>query len=103
VDAVINIYAGNLAYAVTEEDLRTAFEAYGPVDKVAVIMDRLTGRSRGFGFVEMTNDEDGKAAINGLHDVDLKGRKLLIREARPKGDEQGGGSGGGYPRRERSA
>ena len=97
---MINIYAGNLAYAVTEEDLRTAFEAYGQVEKVAVIMDRLTGQSKGFGFVEMPNDEEGKAAIAGLHDVDIKGRKMLIREARPKGDTQSGGSG--YRRRENS-
>jgi RNA recognition motif-containing protein len=100
VDAVINIYTGNLAYSVTDEDLRTAFEAYGQVEKVAVIMDRLTGNSRGFGFVEMPNDDEGKAAIAGLHDVDLKGRKMLIREARPKVEGQGGGSG--YSRRERS-
>jgi RNA recognition motif-containing protein len=96
---MINIYAGNLAYAVTEEDLRQAFEAYGQVEKVAVIMDRLSGRSRGFGFVEMPNDEEAKAAIAGLHDVDLKGRKLLIREARPKGEQGGGGGYGDRPPR----
>jgi RNA recognition motif-containing protein len=101
VDAVINIYTGNLAYAVTEDDLRAAFEAYGQVEKVAVIVDRLTGRSKGFGFVEMPNDEEGKAAIAALYEVDLKGRKMLVREARPKGEGQSGGSG--YQHRERSS
>ena len=83
---MVNIYAGNLAYTTTEDDLRSAFEQYGTVEKVSVISDRLTGRSRGFGFVEMPNDEEGKNAIANLHDVDLKGRKLLVREARPKGE-----------------
>ena len=96
---MVNIYAGNLAYSVTEEDLRGAFEAFGAVEKVSVIMDRLTGRSRGFGFVEMVNDEEARAAISALHDVDLKGRKMLIREARPKTETAGGG--GGYGRHER--
>ena len=82
----MNIYAGNLAYSVTEDDLRAAFERYGKVEKVSVISDRLTGRSRGFGFVEMPDDEEGKAAITNLHDVEVKGRKLLVREARPKGE-----------------
>ncbi|RPH93460.1 RNA-binding protein [candidate division KSB1 bacterium] len=84
----MNIYAGNLAYSVTEEDLRGAFEQYGKVERVSVISDRLTGRSRGFGFVEMPNDDEGKNAIASLHDVELKGRKLLVREARPKGEER---------------
>lgn len=86
---MVNIYAGNLAYTVSEEDLRAAFEAYGAVERVAVIMDRLTGRSRGFGFVEMTNDDEARNAISALHDADLKGRKMLIREARPKGESEG--------------
>jgi RNA recognition motif-containing protein len=82
----MNIYAGNLAYSVTEDDLRQAFERHGTVEKVSVISDRLTGRSRGFGFVEMPNDEEAKAAITNLHDFEVKGRKLLVREARPKGE-----------------
>ena len=85
---MINIYAGNLSYSVTEEDLRGAFESYGAVERVSVIMDRMTGRSRGFGFVEMPNDDEGNAAIAALHDQDLKGRKLLVREARPKNEMQ---------------
>jgi RNA recognition motif-containing protein len=83
---VVNIYAGNLAYGVTEDDLRQAFEAYGKVDRVSVIVDRLSGRSRGFGFVEMPNDDEARNAIANLHDVDVKGRKMLVREARPKGE-----------------
>jgi RNA recognition motif-containing protein len=87
---MLNIYAGNLAYSVTEEDLRQAFSAYGEVERASVIMDRLTGHSRGFGFVEMTNDDEARAAIEGLHEADLKGRKMLIREARPKGEQVAG-------------
>ena len=83
---MLNIYAGNLAYAVTEDDLRQAFSAYGRVDRASVIVDRLTGRSRGFGFVEMPNEAEARAAIEGLHEADLKGRKMLIREARPRGE-----------------
>lgn len=83
---MLNIYAGNLAYTVTEEDLRQAFSAYGTVERASVIMDRLTGRSRGFGFVEMADEAEARAAIEGLHEADLKGRKMLIREARPKGE-----------------
>jgi RNA recognition motif-containing protein len=84
---MLNIYAGNLAYSVTEEDLRQAFGAYGKVERASVIMDRLTGRSRGFGFVEMPNETEARTAIEALHEMDLKGRKLLIREARPKGEQ----------------
>ncbi len=97
---MVNIYAGNLAYSVTEEDLRGAFEAYGTVERVSVIADRLTGRSRGFGFVEMPNDAEGQTAIASLHDVDLKGRPMLIREARPKAEGHGGYN---QPRQEHSA
>jgi RNA recognition motif-containing protein len=93
---MINIYAGNLAYAVTDEDLRIAFEEYGTVDKASVIVDRLTNRSRGFGFVEMPNDDEARAAIAALHDFEVKGRKMLIREARPKME-----SAGSYDRQNR--
>jgi RNA recognition motif-containing protein len=83
---MVNIYVGNLAYTLTEDDLKAAFEAYGTVEKVSLVTDRQTGRARGFGFVEMSNAEEAKAAIAGLNDVDLKGRKLLVNEARPKED-----------------
>ncbi|MBI5060607.1 RNA-binding protein [candidate division KSB1 bacterium] len=80
----MNIYVGNLAYGLTEDELRGAFEQYGAVDKVSLIIDKMTGRSRGFGFVEMTNEDEARNAIASLHDVDLKGRKLLVREAEPR-------------------
>jgi len=84
---MLNIYAGNLAYSVTDEDLRQTFSAYGKVERASVILDRLTGRSRGFGFVEMSDESEARAAIEALHESDLKGRKMLIREARPKGEQ----------------
>jgi RNA recognition motif-containing protein len=83
---MVNIYVGNLAYAVTEEDLRQAFEGYGQVERTSVISDRLTGRSRGFGFVEMVNDAEAQAAIAALNETPLKGRNLLVNEARPQTD-----------------
>ena len=83
---MVNIYVGNLSYQLTEPELREAFEQYGTVSACSLIAARLTCRSRGFGFVEMPNDDEGKAAIEKLHDVELKGRKLLVREARAKGE-----------------
>lgn len=88
-----NIYVGNLPFQTTEEDLRTMFAAYGTVDNVNIIMDRMTGRSRGFGFVEMSDSSAAEAAINALNGSDVDGRALTVNEARPK--TQGGG-GGGY-------
>ena len=81
-----NIYVGNLAFSVTESELRTAFEEYGPVDKVNIIQDRETGRSRGFAFVEMADPENAKKAIEGLNLVSLNDRKITVNEARPKPD-----------------
>jgi RNA recognition motif-containing protein len=95
---MINVYVGNLAYSVTEDDLKAKFEECGTVEKASVIIDRLTGRSRGFGFVEMPNDEEAKKAIESMHDVELKGRKMLVREARPKSEMPRGDR---PPRRER--
>jgi RNA recognition motif-containing protein len=97
---MVNIYVGNLAYTATEDDLRSAFEAYGTVEKVSLVTDRMTGRARGFGFVEMPNESEAKAAIQGLHDADVKGRKMLVNEARPKEDRPRRPSGGGSSRRE---
>lgn len=89
----MNIYVGNLSYNATDSDLRQAFEAYGTVSSCSVIEDRETGRSRGFGFVEMPNAAEGKAAIEALNGVDLVGRALRVNEARPREDrpERGGG------------
>ena len=79
-----NIFVGNLNFNTSEEDLRQLFEAYGQVDRVSIMTDRDTGRSRGFGFVEMTNAEDGDKAIAALNGQEVGGRTLNINEARPK-------------------
>lgn len=91
-----NIYVGNLPFQTTEDDLRTMFGAYGPVDNVNIIMDRMTGRSRGFGFVEMSDASAAEAAINALNGSDLSGRALTVNEAKPKSEGGGARSGGGY-------
>ncbi|MFN7181781.1 MAG: RNA recognition motif domain-containing protein [Planctomycetota bacterium] len=80
----MNIYVGNLSEDVTEEELRTTFETYGVVTSVAIIKDRNTGQSRGFAFVEMPSQEEGKNAITGLNGKELKGRTLKVSEAYPK-------------------
>lgn len=81
---MINIYVGNLSYSVTDDELRDAFSAYGEVAKAKVIMDRETGRSKGFGFVEMPDKAEGNAAIEALNDAELSGRKMRVNEARPR-------------------
>jgi RNA recognition motif-containing protein len=85
----MNIFVGNLAYTATEEEVRQLFEGYGAVDTVNLLMDRDTGRPRGFGFVEMPDDTEARAAIAGLNGTSLGGRALTINEARPR-DERGG-------------
>ena len=97
----MNIYVGNLAYEVGDEDLETAFGEFGEVTSARVISDRYTGRSRGFGFVEMPKSEEAQAAIAAMNGKDLKGRALNVNEARPR-EEGGGGAGGGGRRQERS-
>jgi len=94
----MNIYAGNLSYSTTESSLREAFEAYGDVKSAAVITDRDTGRSKGFGFVEMDDEAQAKAAIEGLNGTDLDGRNINVNEARPRPERRGGGGGGGRGR-----
>jgi RNA recognition motif-containing protein len=91
----MNIYVGNLSRDVTDADLRQAFEPFGQVSSAAVITDRFSGESRGFGFVEMAGKAEGQAAIAGLNGKDLKGRMLNVNEARPRDDSRGGGRGGG--------
>jgi RNA recognition motif-containing protein len=95
----MNIYVGNLSYGVTEGDLRQAFEAFGDVEaaKVLRVKDTYTGRSKGFGFVEMPNEPEGRSAIDGQKTKDLKGRKLNVSEARPRseGPRKRGNRGGG--------
>jgi len=90
-----NIFVGNLDFNTSEEELRQMFEAHGQVDRVSIMTDRDTGRSRGFGFVEMTNAEDGDKAIAALNGTQVGGRTLNVNEARPKVERGGGGGGGG--------
>lgn len=92
-----NIFVGNLDFNTSEEELRQMFEAHGQVDRVSIMTDRDTGRSRGFGFVEMTNAEEGDKAIAALNGTQVGGRTLNVNEARPK-VERGGGGGGGRDR-----
>ena len=92
-----NIFVGNLNFNTGEDELRQMFEQFGQVDRVSIMTDRDTGRSRGFGFVEMTNAEDGEKAIAALNGTQLGGRTLNVNEARPK-MERSGGSGGGRGR-----
>lgn len=80
----MNIYVGNLSYDVTENDLRSAFSEFGGVSKVNVIMDRMTGKSKGFAFIEMDNDAEGQKAIEELNGADLAGRNLKVNLARPR-------------------
>ena len=80
----MNIYVGNLSYEVTQDDLREAFGAHGEVVNASVITDKFTGRSRGFGFVEMATEDQARAAIDALNGTDLKGRNLNVNEARPR-------------------
>jgi RNA recognition motif-containing protein len=87
------LYVGNLAYGISDSDLEQLFGAYGTVQSAQVIMDRDTGRSKGFGFVEMGTDQEAQAAISGLNGTESEGRALTVNEARPK--ESGGGGGGG--------
>jgi RNA recognition motif-containing protein len=87
----MNIYVGNLSPEVTEEDLKQAFEAYGQVDSVNVITDKFSGRSRGFGFVEMPTKAEGQAAIDGLNGKELKDQALKVNEARPRPEGRRGG------------
>jgi len=91
------LYVGNLSYNVSSSDLDQLFSQYGTVQSSQVIQDRDTGRSKGFGFVEMDSDAEAQAAIDALHDQEHMGRRLTVNEARPREDRGGGGGyGGGY-------
>ena len=91
----MNIYVGNLSFETAEENLRQAFEAYGEVSKVNIITDRDSGRSRGFGFVEMPSKGEADAAMTGLNGQELNGQMLNVNEARPRTENSGGNRGGG--------
>ena len=82
----MKLFVGNLPFSASEEELKTAFVDFGAVDNVKIIIDKFSGRSRGFGFVEMPNDSEAKTAIDQLHDRDFKGRKLIVNEAKPRPD-----------------
>lgn len=92
----MNIFVANLDFSVQSDDLRDLFETYGEVDSAKVIMDRDTGRSRGFAFVEMTNDEDGRKAIDELNDSEISGRRIVVKQAEDRERRGGGGGRGGY-------
>lgn len=87
-----------MSYDTSEDDLRKAFEAHGQVDSAAVISDQYSGRSKGFGFVEMSNETEARAAMDSLNDSDLMGRTLKVNEARPRNEGQRGGNRSGYRR-----
>ena len=89
------LYVGNLSYNIRDDDLQQAFAAYGSVASAKVMMDRDTGRSKGFGFVEMGSDAEAQAAINGLNSQALDGRAVVVNEARPREERPGGFGGGG--------
>lgn len=90
-----NIFVGNLSFNTNEDELRQLFESYGQVDRVSIMTDRDTGRSRGFGFVEMASNDDGEKAIAALNGSQIGGRTINVNEARPKSDRGSGGGGGG--------
>jgi RNA recognition motif-containing protein len=89
------LYIGNLSFDATENDLRDLLGAHGPVNEINIVMDRETGRARGFAFATMNTEEGAKAAIAGLNGKDWKGRALTVNEARPREERSGGGGGGG--------
>jgi RNA recognition motif-containing protein len=89
------LYVGNLSYDTSDSKLQEMFEEYGSVQSAQVIMDRDTGRSKGFGFVEMSSDQEAQAAITGLNGKEVGGRSLTVNEAKPREDRGGGRSGGG--------
>ena len=95
----MNIYVGNLSHDVTEDDLREAFESYGTITSVKVIKDRFSGESRGFGFIEMPASAEAKSAMDELDGTELKGKTIIVNEARSRTDKRRGGGGRGGGRR----
>ena len=89
------LFVGNLPFGVTEDELREVFAKHGAVNDCHIVMDRESGRSKGFGFVEMTSNDDATKAIAATNDTDLGGRQLKVSEARPRAERSGGGGGGG--------
>jgi len=99
----MNIFVAKLNFDTQESDLQDAFSQYGEIESVKIIMDKFTGRSKGFGFVEMPNDEEAMNAINELNDAEVDGRTIVVKKAEPRENRSnnrgGGGGGGGYNRR----
>ncbi len=91
----MNIYVGNLPYAIDDDQLQELFEEYGSVTSARVIIDKFSGQSKGFGFVEMSDDQEAQQAIDALNDFDYMGRKLRVNESQPRPGGGGGGGGGG--------
>lgn len=96
----MNIYVGNLPYKITENELRDLFGAYGEVSSVSMIKDKMTGQSKGFGFVDMPNAGEATAAINGLNEQAVQGRNIKVNEAKPREDRPRGGDRGGFKPRD---
>src|SRR5260370_34392571 len=94
-----NIFVGNLSFGATEDTVRALFETHGTVDRVNICTDRDSGQPRGFGFVEMANDNEAEKAISAVNGKELDGRALNVNEARPKAERSGGGGGGGFGRK----
>lgn len=88
----MNIYVGNLNYNLSEDDLRATFEEHGEVSSAKIIIDKYSGRSKGFGFVEMPNDDEATAAIEALNDKDVGGRNMKVNQARERSDDNRGGN-----------
>ena len=94
----MNIYVGNLSWQMTDEDLRTLFEQYGSVTSAKIVKDKVSGRSKGFGFVEMPDETEAQNALSSLYESEVLGRKIIVNEAQPKPQGTGGG-GGGFKKR----
>lgn len=96
----MNIYVGNLSWGLSDQDLANLFANYGEVASAKIVIDKFTQRSKGFGFVEMANDEEAKTAISSLNETEVDGRNIVVNESRPKPEGSGGaGGGGGYKKR----
>lgn len=94
----MNIYVGNLSWTMTDEDLNNMFSPFGEVTSAKILKDKMNGRSKGFGFVEMPNADEAQAAISNLNDSEVQGRKIIVNESQPRPEGSGGG-GGGYKKR----
>ena len=95
----MNIFVAKLNFDTQESNLKDVFSEYGEIDSVKIIMDKFTGKSKGFGFIEMSNDEEGQNAINGLNDTEVDGRTIVVKKAEPRENRYNNRGGGGYNKR----